>query len=138
MVVHGHRQTSRCGQTIGLIKKNFTGHMFNIKLDEKSYKMSFKALPVKIRSKNRQRGHNLPPSSPRTDRVKGSFLWENEITFATQNRIFRPSSLFQSNYLHGSNEKMNQATRFVEEKLMNAIETKDQGQRAEGWGPRTI
>ena len=25
--------------------KNFTGHMFNTKLEEKSYKMSFKALP---------------------------------------------------------------------------------------------
>ena len=35
--------------------KNFTGHMFNIKLKERSYKMSFKALPVKIQqSKNRQ------------------------------------------------------------------------------------
>ena len=30
--------------------------MFNIKLDEKSYKMSFKALPVKLqRSNNRKR-----------------------------------------------------------------------------------
>ena len=29
-------------------QKNFTGHMFNIKLEEESYKMSFKALPVKI------------------------------------------------------------------------------------------
>ena len=29
-------------------QKKFTGHMFNIKLEEKSYKMSFKALPVKI------------------------------------------------------------------------------------------
>ena len=29
-------------------QKNFTGHMFNIKLEEKSYKMSFQALPVKI------------------------------------------------------------------------------------------
>ena len=38
-------------------QKNFTGHMFNIKLEEKSYKMSFKALPVKI-------------VSPRADRVK--------------------------------------------------------------------
>ena len=37
-------------------QKNFSGHMFNIKLEEKSYKLSFKALPVKIqRSKNRQR-----------------------------------------------------------------------------------
>ena len=35
--------------------------MFNIKLEEKSCKMSFKALPVKIqRSKNRQWGH-IPP-----------------------------------------------------------------------------
>ena len=36
--------------------------MFNIKLEEKSYKMSFKALPVEIQqSKNRQEGHNMPP-----------------------------------------------------------------------------
>ena len=40
----------------------FIGHMFNIKLEEKSYKMSFKALPVEIQqSKNRQEGHNMPP-----------------------------------------------------------------------------
>ena len=38
--------------------------MFNTKLEEKSNKMSFKALPVKIQwSKNRQGGwqHNMPP-----------------------------------------------------------------------------
>ena len=29
-------------------QKNFTGHMFNIKLEEKPDKMSFKALPAKI------------------------------------------------------------------------------------------
>ena len=35
-------------------QQNFTDHMFNIKLEEKSYKMSLKALAVKIqRSKNR-------------------------------------------------------------------------------------
>ena len=35
--------------------------MFNIKLEENSYKMSFKALPVKIQwSKNRHGGHNAP------------------------------------------------------------------------------
>ena len=28
-------------------QKKFTGHMFNIKLEEKSHKKSFKALPVK-------------------------------------------------------------------------------------------
>ena len=28
--------------------KNFTGHMFKTKSEEKSYKMSLKALPVKI------------------------------------------------------------------------------------------
>ena len=34
-------------------QKNVTGHLFNIKLEEKSYKMSFKTLLVKIqRSKN--------------------------------------------------------------------------------------
>ena len=42
-------------------QKNFTDHMFNIKLEEKLYKMSFKALSVKIQqSKNRQgRGGQL-------------------------------------------------------------------------------
>ena len=29
-------------------QKNFTGHMFNIKLEQKSYKMEFEDLPVKI------------------------------------------------------------------------------------------
>ena len=42
-------------------EKKFTGRMFNIKLEEKSYKMSFKALPVKIQ---RSSPH------PMADRVK--------------------------------------------------------------------
>ena len=56
--------------------KNFTGDMFNIKLEEKSNKMSFKALSVKIqRSKNRQGGGGAecarsPHPSSRADRVK--------------------------------------------------------------------
>ena len=42
----------------------FIGHMFNIKLEEKSYKMSFKALLVKVqRSKNRGRGDTMCPFS---------------------------------------------------------------------------
>ena len=54
-------------------EKNFTGHMFNIKLEKKPYKMSFKALPVKIQwSKNQQRRHNVSP--PEADRVKGPGL----------------------------------------------------------------
>ena len=45
-------------------QKNFTGHMFNIKLEEKPDKISFKALPVKMqRSKNRQGWDNVPPFS---------------------------------------------------------------------------
>ena len=48
--------------------------MFNIKLEENSYKMSFKALPVKIQwSKNRHGGHNAPPT--RADRVKETLLF---------------------------------------------------------------
>ena len=36
--------------------------MLNIKLEEKSYKMSLKALPLEIQwSKCQQRGHNVPP-----------------------------------------------------------------------------
>ena len=35
-------------------QQRFTGHMFNIKLKEKSYKTSVKALPVKLQQlKNR-------------------------------------------------------------------------------------
>ena len=46
-------------------QKNLTGDKLNIKLEEKSYKLSFKAVPVKIRwPKNRQGGggHNVPPT----------------------------------------------------------------------------
>ena len=38
-------------------QKSFTGHMFNIKLEEKPHKMSFKVLPVKthkLQRDNRQ------------------------------------------------------------------------------------
>ena len=48
--------------------------MFNVKLKEKSYKMSFKALSVKIqRSKNRQGGGGRGGTMcllPKADRVK--------------------------------------------------------------------
>ena len=41
---------------------NFTGHMFNIKLEEKPLKFSFKAHPIKIqRSKTRQSPTPPPP-----------------------------------------------------------------------------
>ena len=44
-------------------QKNSTGHVFKIKLEEKSYKISFKALPVKIHwSKNWQGDHKVPLS----------------------------------------------------------------------------
>ena len=58
-------------------KKNFTGHMFNIKLEEKSNKMSFKAVPVKIQwSKARQEGTQcVPPLSPGADIVKWDNVW---------------------------------------------------------------
>ena len=35
--------------------------MFNTKLEEKSYKMSFKALPVKTQQSKNHRGVNTPP-----------------------------------------------------------------------------
>ena len=43
-------------------QKKFTGHMFNIKLEEKSYKMSFKALPVKIKIQRSNTAHCALPS----------------------------------------------------------------------------
>ena len=50
--------------------KNFTGQMFNIRLEKKSYNMSFKAPPVKIQClKNRQGRHNVPrPHHPQRGR----------------------------------------------------------------------
>ena len=47
-------------------QKYFTGHLFSIKLEENSYKMSFKALPVKIQHlKNRQGGGTMCPEQLR-------------------------------------------------------------------------
>ena len=37
-------------------QKNFIGHTFNIKLEEKSYKMIFKALSVKIQWSIKRQG----------------------------------------------------------------------------------
>ena len=37
-------------------QKNFTGHMFNIKLEQKSYKMKFKDLPAKIQQSKTNMG----------------------------------------------------------------------------------
>ena len=48
--------------------KKFFGHMLNIKLVERSYKMSFKVLSVKpqntaVKKLTRGGGHNVPPPS---------------------------------------------------------------------------
>ena len=60
-MVDGHRQTNTPLSTnYSIDQKNFTGHMINVKLEEKSYKLSFKVLPVEINwSKNRQEEHNV-------------------------------------------------------------------------------
>ena len=64
---HNKRQTSKVTDKqvrVGKLfdwAKNFTGHMFNIKLKEKSCKMSFKAVPVKIQKIQR----------PKTDKRRG-------------------------------------------------------------------
>ena len=51
----------------GVTVKNITRHIFNLNLEEKSYKISFSALPVKKEwSKNQQGGrgeHNVPGSN---------------------------------------------------------------------------
>ena len=55
-------------------ENNFAGHMFNKKLEEKSYKMSFKALPVKIQqSKNRQGGGSTMCHHLEVDRFKRQY-----------------------------------------------------------------
>ena len=53
-------------------QKNFTSHILNIKLEEKSHKMSLNALPVKIQwSMNQQEGTMCPPLPlPGAGRVK--------------------------------------------------------------------
>ena len=55
---HNKRQSLTVWANYSTDQKNFTGHMFSIKLEETSFKMDFKALPVKIqRSKNRKAGY---------------------------------------------------------------------------------
>ena len=49
--------------------KKCTGHIFNIKLEEKSYKMSFKVLPVKIQWSKHQQCQPSPPPPTGVDRV---------------------------------------------------------------------
>ena len=40
-------------------QKDFLGHMFIIKLEEKSHKMNFNALPVKYSSQKTDRGRTM-------------------------------------------------------------------------------
>ena len=48
--------------------------MLNIKLEEKSHKMSLKALPLEIQwSKCQQRGHNVPPPGEQIGLKKQQF-----------------------------------------------------------------
>ena len=56
-------------------QKNFTGHMFNIKSEKRSYKISLNALLIKIQwSKNGQEGGGtmcpLPPGADRVNQCK--------------------------------------------------------------------
>ena len=44
-------------------QKNFTGHMFNMKLEENLYKMSFKALPVIIQRLRNLQGNLFTPEA---------------------------------------------------------------------------
>ena len=61
---------------------------------------------------------------------------ENSITLATQNWIFRSSSLFQSNCIHRSNEQIKQASFFnFPEMTWLLAKHDDSGLRAEGRGP---
>ena len=73
-------------------QKKFTGHMFNIKLEEKSCKMSFKALLVKIqRSKNRQgRGkREMCPPPTGADRVNNFIYLPNYASMYSLSNIFK-------------------------------------------------
>ena len=60
------------GKLFDWSKKKFNGHMFHIKLEEMSYKMSFKALSVKIQWSKSQElgGGGGVQCAPRADRVK--------------------------------------------------------------------
>ena len=71
-------------------QKKFTGHMLNIKLEEKSKKMIFKSLLVKTQwSKNRQWGTLCCPSLPAgTDRVKRLGLRRKSETNQIYNRCY--------------------------------------------------
>ena len=58
---------------------------------------------------------------------------ENSITVATQNWIFRQSSLFQNNRIHRSNEKVNQTTCFKFAEMPGTLaEPEDLDPRADG------
>ena len=71
-------------------QKNCTDHIFNIKLEEKSFKMSFKALPVKIlRLKNRQGA----------DRVKHIHLWKYKKCFWIELIFFHFVRFFKQKYI---------------------------------------
>ena len=50
-------------------QKNFTGHMFNIKLEQKSYKMKFKDLPAKIQQSKTNMGEE------RGGAQSSTYLW---------------------------------------------------------------
>ena len=60
--------------------KKFYRHMFNIKLEEKSNKISFKVLLVRIQwSKNRQ-GHIVRPGADRVKRSKLRNIFNKKIS----------------------------------------------------------
>ena len=59
-VVDGHQQTSQCGQIIRLIKKFYRSHV-QYEIEEKSSKISFKALSVKYSGQKTDSATLNPP-----------------------------------------------------------------------------
>ena len=81
-------------------QKNFTGHIFNIKLEKKSYKMSFKAPPVKIQQSKKPQQVKTGADRVKTSRMAGAkSTYHKERSFVTNYFIFMKISFQFKSFL---------------------------------------
>ena len=77
--------------------KNFTGHMFNIKLEEYPDKVSFKALPIKIQGSKKQLGEaHCCPSRANRVQVLSDKVFLRAISDRIIFRVFSERILFRA------------------------------------------
>ena len=75
-------------------QKNFTGHMFNMKLEENLYKMSFKALPVIIQRLRNLQGNLFTPEADSINNIVRELIFSMNIQPESPSKVKETNESF--------------------------------------------